>query len=72
MKFQDCMCKGKAIMCQLPFSVINAVTLTFDPKINRAHPRLMESMCVKFNHDRCRFKGKEIMRQLTFSVINAL
>ena len=29
-KFHDCMCKGKAIMCQLPFSVINAVTLTFD------------------------------------------
>ena len=32
MKFHDCMCKGKAIMSQLLFSVINAVTLTFWPR----------------------------------------
>ena len=24
-KFHDCMCDGKAIMCQLPFSVISAL-----------------------------------------------
>ena len=32
----------------------------FDCKINRAHPQLMKSLCVKF-HD-CRCKGKAIMR----------
>ena len=42
----------------------------FDPKINRAHPQLIGSLCVKFHNDRC--KGIAIMRHKSFSVINAL
>ena len=56
MKFHDCMCKGQAIMCQLPFSIFNAVTLTFDlltHEIYRAHFQHMGSPCVKFHDERC-------------------
>ena len=47
-----------------------------DPEINRTHPRLMGSLCMKFHYERC--KGKAIMRHqpfyitLSFLVINAL
>ena len=41
---------------------------SFNPKIQRAHPRLMGSLCMKFDDDRC--KAEAIMQP--FSVINAL
>ena len=42
MKFHDDRCKEKAIMRHKSFSVFKCiVTLTFDLKINRIHPRLM-------------------------------
>ena len=69
-KFHDDRCKGKAVMRRKPFSVIYAVTLTFDLKIYRAHPCLMGSLHVKFHDDRC--KGKAVMRRKPFSVIYAL
>ena len=50
------------------------VTLTFGPKIDRALPRLLGSLCVEFHDDSC--KGKAIMIlhvvNKTFSVIKAL
>ena len=38
----------------------------FDLKINRAHPRLMGSLCVKFHDDRC--KGKVVMQTEPFNL----
>ena len=61
MKFHDDRCKGKAVMRRKPFSVMYAVTLTFDLKIYRAHPCLMGSLHVKFHDDRC--KGKAVMHR---------
>ena len=43
------------------FSYQCILTLTydlFDPKINRAHPCLMGSLCVKFHDERC--KGDQL------------
>ena len=63
-KFHDDRCKGKAVMCRKPFSVIYALwpwPLTFHLKIYRAHPCLMGSLHVKFHDDRC--KGKAVMRR---------
>ena len=70
MKFHDDRCKGKVVMRRKPFSVIYALTLTFDLKNYRAHPCLMGSLHVKFHDDRC--KGKAVMRRKPFSVIYAL
>ena len=62
MKFHNCMCKWQAIMCQLPFSIFNAVTLTFD----------LLTLKFKFHDDRCKGKEKKIMRHKPFPIINAL
>ena len=74
MKSHDDKCKGKALMRQLPFSLIHAVILTLDlltPKlIGHILNFNMSSLWVKFYNDRC--KEKTIMHQLPFSVINAL
>ena len=72
-KFHDDRCKGKAVMCRKPFSVIYALwpdLWPFDLKIYRAHPCLMGSLHVKFHDDRC--NGKAVMRRKPFSVIYAL
>ena len=62
--------KGKLILCQLPFSVINALwPWPLDPKIDKGHPKLMGSLCVIFHDDRCKSKG--IMQDKQFSVFNA-
>ena len=37
----------------------------FDPKMTRAHPRLLGSICKKFHNGNC--KGKAIMCQQPFS-----
>ena len=46
------------------------VTLTFDLKVNRAHPCLMGRVPVKFHEDRC--KGEAVMRMKPFYLTNAL
>ena len=56
----------KLIMQHKPFSVISALwPWLLCWKINRAHPRLLGSLCMKFRDDRC--KGKAIMRRDYFT-----
>ena len=69
-KFHDDRCKGKAVTCLKPFSVIYALwPWPFDLKIYRAHPCLMGRLHVKFHDDRC--KKKVVMCRKPFSVIYA-
>ena len=54
-----------------PFSVINALwPWPFDSEINRAHPRLIGSLCMKFHDDR--WKGKAVVQHKPFSITYAL
>ena len=69
MKFHDDRCKG-SYAPETIFNNLCIMTLTFDPKIYRAHPCLMGSLHVVFHDDRC--KGKAVMRRKPFSVIYAL
>ena len=70
-KFHDYRCKGKAVMHQETFSVIDASWhWSLDPEINRAHPWLFESLYVQFHSWMC--KGKAVLCVKSFSEINAM
>ena len=64
MKFHDDRCKGKAVMRRKPFSVIYALTLTFDLLTSKSIGHILDSLGslhVKFHDDGC--KGKAVMRR---------
>ena len=51
MKFHDHRCITKSVMVWKPFSITNTTgPWPFDLKINRAHPWLMRSKCMKFHY----------------------
>ena len=56
---------------QKAFSRINALwPWPLNPKIKRAHPQLMGSLCMKFHDDNCKWEANTTHTQ--FSVINAI